>query len=296
MAPVRDFPLEGRAERARAWLERSRSPGGSVAGWTACSVAGSVVVPKPAATVMLVRDATAGDEVEDEVEVFMLRRTAAMAFAPKVWVFPGGGVDPRDDAPDLPWTGPSAKAWAHVLGCEESLARALVAAAVREVFEECGVLLAGPSPESVVADLRAPEWDRDRVALLAREQSLAEMLLRRCLVLRSDLLSVQGRWITPEFEPRRYDTWFFAALLPSGQVPDDDTSEADHADWARPRQLLAKYRAGRALLLPPTIVSLEALATAGSAVAFVTRAAAVRPVAPILVEVDGIPVVRCDLP
>ena len=131
------------------------------------------------------------------------------------------------------------------MGCEEGLARSLVCAAVREVFEECGVLLAGPSPETVVADLRDPEWDAERSALLSKEQSFAELLLRRGLVLRSDLLSPQGRWVTPDFEPRRYDTFFFAALLPEGQIPDDDTSEADHADWTDPAELLAAYEIGR---------------------------------------------------
>ena len=182
---------------------------------------------------------------------------ATMAFAPRTWVFPGGGVDARDDAPDLPWAGPRPREWAETMGCEVGLARSLVCAAVREVFEECGVLLAGPSADTVVADLRDPEWDVERSALLSKEQSFAELLLRRGLVLRSDLLSPQGRWVTPEFEPRRYDTFFFAALLPEGQIPDDDTSEADHADWTDPAELLAAYEMGEAILLPPTVVSVE---------------------------------------
>ena len=93
------------------------------------------------------------------------------------------------------------------------------------------------APHLEPAGLRDPEWDRERAALLAREQSLSELLLRRRLVLRSDLLSAQAHWLTPEFEHRRYDTWFFAALLPEGQIPDDDTSEADvAAQWfERPR-------------------------------------------------------------
>jgi 8-oxo-dGTP pyrophosphatase MutT (NUDIX family) len=239
---------------------------------------------------MLVRDAAAG------VEAFMLRRVASMAFAPSMWVFPGGGVDPRDEAVDLPWAGPSPADWADRLGCAEGLARALVCAAVREVFEECGVLLAGSSPETVVADLRDPEWDGERAALLDRSQSLAQLLSRRGLVLRSDLLSAQGRWVTPEFEARRYDTWFFAALLPDGQIPDDDTSEADVADWTSPAYLLDEYASGRALMLPPTVVSVEQVRAARTAAELVGRPCWTTPVQSRLVEVDGQPVLRVALP
>jgi 8-oxo-dGTP pyrophosphatase MutT (NUDIX family) len=239
---------------------------------------------------MLVRDADA------EVEVFMLRRVASMAFAPSMWVFPGGGVDPRDETADVPWAGPSPREWADRLGCAEPLAGALVCAAVREVFEECGVLLAGSSPQAVVADLRDPDWDRERAGLLDRSQSLAQLLRRRGLVLRSDLLSAQGRWVTPEFETRRYDTWFFAALLPDGQIPDDNTTEADVADWTSPAYLLGEYASGRALMLPPTVVSLERVEAAATAAELVARSWPTTPVRPELIEVDGHPVIRAAVP
>ena len=176
---VRDFAPGVLGPQAAEWLAGRRS---------------EPVEPRYAATVMLVRDGSGPGGRDDVagVEVFMLRRVATMAFAPRTWVFPGGGVDPRDDAHDLPWAGPQPREWAALMGCEEGLARALVCAAVREVFEECGVLLAGPSPETVVADLRDPEWDVERAALLSKEQSFAELLLRRGLVLRSDLLSAAG--------------------------------------------------------------------------------------------------------
>ncbi len=274
----REFPvgtLESLRGRAQAWLD------GTVT---------EVVAPKAAATVMLVRDAATG------VEVFMLRRVPTMEFAPRMWVFPGGGVDPRDDAPEVPWAGPDPAAWAALLGCEEGLARALVSAAVREVFEECGVLLAGPSADAVVEDLRDPQWDQERAALLERRQSLSEMLLRRRLILRSDLLSVRSRWITPEFESKRYDTWFFAALLPPGQIPDDLTSEADHADWTAPATLLAQHASGQALMLPPTIVSVEEVARARSAAAFVAEARPATTVTPTLVQRGGAVFIAADLP
>ena len=273
---VRDFPVGTLGERAADWLAGTHP---------------DPVEPKRAATVMLVRDGS-----RSAVEVFMLRRVASMAFAPRMWVFPGGGVDPRDDEPELPWAGPTPSEWAERLGCDEGLARALVCAAVREVFEECGVLLAGPSADSVVADLRDPEWDRERAALLAKEQSFAQLLVRRGLVLRSDLLSAQGHWLTPAFESRRYDTWFFAALLPDGQIPDDDTTEADVADWTDPQALLEAYATGEAMLLPPTIVSVERVAAATSARALVATPGSTRPIEPWLAEVDGTVVVRTDVP
>jgi len=272
---LRDFPFVRPDARARAWLSGER---------------GEPVPVRSAATVMLVRNGASG------VEVFMLRRVSSMEFAPHAWVFPGGGVDPRDDAPDLPWAGPSAADWAGRLGCDEPMARSLVAAAVREVFEECGVLLAGPTPDTVVADLSDPDWERERAALLTREQSLAQLLLRRGLVLRSDLLGVRAHWVTPPFEPRRYDTYFFSALLPQGQVPDDATTEADRADWTLPAVLLDQLAAGTATMLLPTVVNVEAVAAATSAAGFVALSGSTRAVEPELVEVDGAVVLRADLP
>ena len=244
---------------------------------------------------MLVRDREAGT-TGSPVEVFMLRRVASMAFAPRMMVFPGGGVDVRDADPHLPWAGPPPTWWATELCCDEASARELVIAAVREVFEECGVLLAGPDAHSVVADVRGQEWQEERGALLSRQASLAQMLIRRGLVLRADLLSPRAHWVTPEFEQRRYDTRFFAALMPDGQVADDLTSEADHADWTDPAGLLADQAAGRAMLLPPTVVCVEEVARATSAAAFVAERVAVRRVMPVPALVGDDVVLRCELP
>jgi len=230
------------------------------------------------------------------VEVFMLRRVATMEFAPRMMVFPGGGVDERDADPSLPWVGPSPAEWARSLVADEVTARELVVAAVREVFEECGVLLAGPSADSVVGDVSGPEWQAERQALLSREVSLAQMLIRRGLVLRSDLLRARAHWITPEFEPKRYDTRIFAALLPAGQIADDQTTEADHADWADPQRLLDDYAAGSARLLPPTLVCVEQVAAALSAADFLAAEVRMVPITPVLVRTDDTLVIRCELP
>jgi 8-oxo-dGTP pyrophosphatase MutT (NUDIX family) len=263
-----------------------------------------VVAARSAATVMILRDrlGAAGDGPDGRgargsaVEIFMLRRVATMEFAPRMMVFPGGGVDPRDADPSLPWAGPSPAEWGKKLLADESTARELVVAAVREVFEECGVLLAGPDAGSVVGDVSGPQWHSEREALLSRQISLAQMLIRRGLVLRSDLLRARAHWITPEFEPKRYDTRFFAALLPVGQIADDQTSEAEHADWTDPARLLEDYATGSALMLPPTVVCLEQVAAAASAAEFLAAEVPMAQITPVLVQVGDAVVIRCTLP
>jgi 8-oxo-dGTP pyrophosphatase MutT (NUDIX family) len=241
-------------------------------------------------------DGGSGGGEPNGVEVFMLRRSSTMAFAPSMMVFPGGGVDPRDADPGLPWAGPSPAEWGRLLIADEAIARELVVAAVREVFEECGVLLAGPDAHSVVGDVSGPAWQAARAALLSRELSLAQMLIGRGLVLRSDLLRVRAHWVTPEFEPKRYDTRFFAALLPAGQIADDQTSEADHADWAEPARLLKDYASGSALMLPPTVVCVEQAAAASSVAEFLAAEVEMSPIMPVPVLVDDAVVFRCTLP
>ncbi|MCQ4210129.1 NUDIX hydrolase [Streptomyces longispororuber] len=211
--------------------------------------------PRRAATVMLLRDAS-----PDGTEVHMLRRRASMAFAAGAYAYPGGGVDPRDDDRQVRWAGPARQEWAERLGVPEKDAQAIVCAAVRETFEEAGVLLAGPAPDTVVDDTTGERWQADRQALIDRDLSFAEFLEARGLVLRSDLLAAWARWITPEFEPRRYDTWFFAAALPAGQRTSDDSSEADRTVWIRPERAVALYDRGELTMMPPTVATLRTLA------------------------------------
>jgi 8-oxo-dGTP pyrophosphatase MutT (NUDIX family) len=234
--------------------------------------------PRDAATVMLLRDGSPGG-----LEVYMLRRQPSMAFAPGAMVFPGGSVDPRDADEQVAWTGPDAAEWGRVFDAPPELARALVCAAVRETFEESGVLLAGPSAESVVEDTTSEEWETDRRALLDRSVSLAELLSRRGLVLRADLLRPWSRWITPVMEPRRFDTRFFAAALPAGQRTRDVGGEASAVAWIEPAEALAGGRRGELALMPPTMVSLTELAACGTREAALAGA---RLVAPIIPEVQ----------
>ena len=220
-------------------------------------------VPRDAATVMLVRPAGGAGE-PGGFEVYMLKRQSSMKFAPGAYVFPGGSVDPRDAEADLAWTGPDAAEWGRLLGVPPGPARALVCAAVRETFEESGVLLAGPSPGEVVADTTAEDWEADRHALLDRSQSLAGLLTRRGLMLRSDLLRPWSRWITPELERRRYDTRFFAAALPPGQRTRDVGGEAAGVAWVRPADAIAAGQRREIFLMLPTRITLGELDACGT--------------------------------
>ncbi|WAX78843.1 NUDIX hydrolase [Streptomyces sp. KMM 9044] len=233
------------------------------------------VAPKRAATVMLLKD------TGDGYVVHMLRRRTSMAFAGGAYAYPGGGVDPRDDDLRVRWAGPTRAWWADRLGAGETAAQAVVCAAVRETYEEAGVLLAGPTPDSVVGDTTGPDWEADRAALVAREMSFAEFLDRRGLVLRSDLLGGWTRWITPEFEPRRYDTWFFVAALPEGQRTRNASTEADRTVWIAPGEAAAAYDRGELLMMPPTIATLRQL-TAYTTAAQALEAAPARDLTPVL--------------
>ncbi|MFE3600587.1 NUDIX hydrolase [Streptomyces sp. NPDC059142] len=225
----------------------------------------TAVTPRRAATVMLLRDEPGGPAVH------MLRRRTSMAFAAGAYAYPGGGVDPRDDDRLVGWAGPGRDVWARRLGVDPAAAQAVVCAAVRETYEEAGVLLAGETADTVVGDIGGSSggdrdgWEADRAAVAARELSFADFLHRRGLILRSDLLGAWARWITPEFEPRRYDTWFFVAALPPGQRTRNASTEADRTVWIRPSEATEAYDRGELLMMPPTVATLRQLQSYGTA-------------------------------
>jgi len=204
--------------------------------------------PRLAATVILLRPGSSGPEV------YLLKRQTSMAFAGGMCVFPGGGVDPRDFDSSVAWAGPAPAEWAARMGVDEPTARALVCAAVRETFEESGVLLAGTS-EAVVGDTTGADWEADRVALEQRELAFTEFLARRGLVLRTDLLGVWSGWLTPVFEPRRYRTWFFVAELPEGQRTRDVSTESSSVTWLPAMGAVEAVEASEMLMLPPTYLT-----------------------------------------
>lgn len=182
----------------------------------------------------------------------MMRRVASMAFAPSMFVFPGGGVDAGDDQWEMAGEVLAQLVERMALGSEE--ARGFVGCAVREVEEEVGVRL-------------------DPAAL-----------------------SVRAHWVTPPFESRRYDTWFFAARTPADQVARGRTSESDHSRWVRAEELLGEHATGSVVMLPPTIVMLEELAACADVEAYLGARPAIGTVMPELVQTpDGI-VLRAHLP
>ena len=203
---------------------------------------------------LLLRDAPEPPDDRSPLQVFLQRRVAGMAFAGGMTVFPGGGVDPTDRPDAALWAGPEPAWWGERLACSAELAGALVQAAVRETFEECGVLLAGPDVPA--ADTLAPE----RAALVARRRTLGQVLADAGLVLRSDLLTAWSRWITPEESPRRYDTVFFVARVPAGQAADAHTSEAVEAAWWHPSDALERWERGEMELMAPTFRTLQQIA------------------------------------
>jgi 8-oxo-dGTP pyrophosphatase MutT (NUDIX family) len=240
------------------------------------------VTPRDAATVMLLRPAAGAG-----FEVYMLLRQSSMAFAPGAYVFPGGSVDQRDADEEVAWAGPSVAHWGAIFDAPPELARALVCAAVRETFEESGVLLAGPSAQTVVADTTGPDWEADRHALLDRSLSLAGLLARRSLVLRADLLRPWARWITPAAEPRRFDARFFAAALPPGQRTRDVGGEAAAVQWITPAAALDAGRAGQIDLWLPTAITLAELADHPDAGAVLAARREVTALVPELFVADG---------
>lgn len=224
------------------------------------------VAPRNASSVMLVREAP---RAASGKEVFMIRRASTMAFVPGAAVFPGGSAREDDYEREIPWIGPSPEEWAQRLGIESaSLARSLVVTAARELFEEASVLLAGDEGSLVSFDPADAGWQADRARLEAHEVSLLDILNARGLALRADLLAPISRWVTPLYCPRRYDTFFFAALLPAGQDALALTTEAAVSGWVEPDEIVRRADAGKARLVPATAYNLNGLARAVDARSF----------------------------
>src|SRR6478752_884579 len=210
------------------------------------------VVPRDAATVMLVRDAP-------DLEVFMLRRNLDSVWIAGASVFPGGAVDaddrhPRWEARCAGWD--DRRATTALERADGGLG--FFVAAVRETFEEAGVLLAR-DPDGVVADGRHEHLTAARNALNAGEHDFDTLVQRHDLVLATDELLPVSHWVTPPGGPRRYDTWFFLAAAPEGEYLHDDT-ELIASAWVRPVDALAAAERGELDLIFPTRKNLELLA------------------------------------
>jgi 8-oxo-dGTP pyrophosphatase MutT (NUDIX family) len=245
-------------------------------------------VPADSAAVILLREAGGRCEV-----LLVERHARSRAFA-GAHVFPGGLVETGDREPAVAASpaGAAASAPADPRG-DDALPFRI--AAIRELFEEAGVLLASARDRSV--DLAEPACEarlaEARVALLDGRLTFAELVARERLEPASDALVYVARWITPAGAPRRFDTRFFLASLPPGQRALHDRRETTAARWLAPARALAEAAAGRITLAPPTHRTLEDLAVLGSIdrILETARTRAVTPILPKMVDLDGRPAV-----
>ncbi len=231
--------------------------------------------PRPAATILLLRDGPAG------LEVFMVVRHHEIDFASGALVFPGGRMEEADAT--------LARAGGPFPDDLEERARGFRIAAIREAFEECGVMLArARGDDRIVSAGRLNPLDRDA--------PFTELMAREELVPATDRLVPFARWITPPFMAKRYDTHFFLALAPPDHALAHDGREAVDSLWIAPAQALAENGARFKLVFPTerNLWKLARHADATSAIA-AARAAPVVTVMPERIEVDGAPGLRIPL-
>lgn len=232
-------------------------------------MAGPEDVPiRDAATVMLLRDAVDGPEV------FMLKRNPSATFVGGAYVFPGGAVDAVDCEADLdPICSGRSDADASARLNLDRGGLAYFVAAIRECFEEAGVLLAtDASGEIIRFDDRvvADRFDTHRAAVDGGDRRLVEVCAEEGLMLAVDRMEYAAHWVTPVGPPRRFDTRFFAAQAPEAQVGAHDDAETVANLWVKPAEALEMHGAGELEMILPTVATLESLcghATAADAVA-----------------------------
>jgi 8-oxo-dGTP pyrophosphatase MutT (NUDIX family) len=236
------------------------------------------VEPVPAATVILLREGTVSPEV------LLLERHSKSDFLPDLYVFPGGRVDPADH--ELARELPAENAHAPVPDCDPELARALIVAAIRETYEEAGILLARPKGGSELIDAAHSErLNQHRLDVQGGRASFRELIADEGLELASDLLSVHAHWITPEAVPKRFDTYFFGAIAPAGQVAHHDGVESTDHVWIRPEDALEQSLRKKRRMIFPTLMNLETVAGFANPDAALAASHA-RPVVPVVPTVQ----------
>jgi 8-oxo-dGTP pyrophosphatase MutT (NUDIX family) len=279
MGTTDSSPAGGRATASGAWTGRTTPP-------------------VDASTILLVRDTDAG-----ELEVFMLERHLESDFAGGAYVFPGGKLDAADRTlPADRWAGADPAAWAVRLGVEEPAdALGLMVAAIRETFEEAGVLLGRRAGAAVTADDLASDTfltARRRMASRDERWDWTDWLAEQELVLDLGSLALWSWWVTPDGMHKRYDTRFFVADVPHPQAAalGHDDVEMTASRWTTPRAALAAHAAGEVTIIYPTRKNLEELARFGDVAALWRAATAdeidTRRLQPTIVETDGVAMVQ----
>ncbi|UNK46558.1 NUDIX hydrolase [Arthrobacter sulfonylureivorans] len=256
--------------------------------------------PRLASSVVLVRDGAAG------TETYLGYRSGSSPLG--TVAFPGGSVDDADGEP-VTWFGPSPAKWAETMGINDlRVAQGHVVAAIRELFEETGVLLAGPDESSLPESTSGADWMRTREAVAGQEKSFAEALSRRGLGVRTDLLKPLSNWLSPDFAHRRFDTRYFAAAQPANQRPSLLESKGVWAAWLSAQELMAGRETTalgdlvdqpdtRGLTFsevtsPAVEIIVEKIASARGCIAYLSHKRPQRIYHPELVLVDGVPMLQ----
>ncbi len=205
--------------------------------------------PVPAATILMIRDGA------DGLEVFMVVRHHEIDFASGALVFPGGKVDDGDELVRARCIG------AH----EDDTMMSLQVAAIREAYEECGILLARtPGDDEVIGAGRLRELEPYRNALHGGEVSVGEFLEKENLVLACDLLCPFAHWITPEMMPKRYDTHFYLAAAPADHLAVHDGHESVDSIWISPDDAIEGAKSGKYTVIFPTLLNIQMLGESGT--------------------------------
>jgi len=269
--------LEG---AARSWIEHGeRTPR----------------APRLASSVILLRDSPTG------LETWLGYRTGSSPLG--VLAFPGGSLEATDDDA-VGWLGPSPQHWAEQMGTSDvGLARRHVVGAIRELFEETGILLAGPDLSTTVELTSSADWMRAREAVAEQEKSFTDLLAKRGLSLRTDLLKPLVNWLSPDFAHRRFNTRYFAATVPVNQQPSLLASKGIWGRWVCVRKVVSERDStvlgdevgqentvGRTLgelLVPGSEIMLEKMAKANGCIAYLSYKRKAHVYQPKLVEEDG---------
>jgi 8-oxo-dGTP pyrophosphatase MutT (NUDIX family) len=245
-----------------------------------------VANPRPAATVVVLRDGPAGPEV------FMVRRHEGTAFMGGAHVFPGGRVDAADGDADEAWCDGVDHAVRQLDGLPRGEALAYHVAAARELFEEAGVLLGRHADGDFVSLTATADHDRlkqDRARVHDGATTLRAVIARERLRLALDSLVLFAHWVTPPIDSRQFDTRFFMTRVPPQQTPAHDDTETTHSLWVRPADAIAQAARDEIVLPPPTwstLRELEPFESVTAALAWARRRTVVRRM-PKAIEQDG---------
>lgn len=243
---------------------------------------------------VLLRDTASG------VETYLTYRPGGSPLG--TVAFPGGSLEEADNDPVL-WFGPTPAEWAKTMGlADHGLARAHVVAAIRELFEETGVLLAGSDSTSLVEGNLTGEWMQAREAIAAQDKTFAELLNRRGLGLRTDLIKPLSNWISPDFAHRRFDTRYFAVVQPITQQTALLESKGVWGAWKCAGRLIAEREDSllgneigqentvgltlSELTVPAVEIMLEKIASSRGCIAYMSHRRPARTYQPSLVARD----------